>query len=67
VAALNNERPAAPNQLRAYLNEFEGVVPDTGFVPICPMATDVSLFPRKNSHSFTKGQRGGDAYDCLKK
>jgi hypothetical protein len=41
VTALENDRPAAPNQLGAYLNEFEAIVPDATVVPKWLMATDV--------------------------
>jgi hypothetical protein len=39
--ALNNDRPAAPEKLGAYLNEFEAVVPAATVVPEWLMATDV--------------------------
>ena len=41
VTALNNDRPAAPQKLGAYLNEFEAVVPDATVVPEWLIATDV--------------------------
>ena len=41
VDALNNDRPAAPQKLDAYLNEFAAVVPNAAVSPCWIVATDV--------------------------
>lgn len=41
VVALNNDRPAAPQKLDAYLNEYLAVVPDGSLTPCFLVATSV--------------------------
>ena len=41
VAALANDRPAAPQKLDAYLNEYAAVVPNGQVTPCFLMATDI--------------------------